>query len=102
MRAGGPISVDAIAKIRVIGSVLMRLTSVFGAQRHFWRQDRVKRHKLKRLGVAPADPTVHVLLIVFSARPSAMHQVAPPTPNNKPTTWTAITLTMVIEGKIMA
>jgi hypothetical protein len=32
MRAGGPISVDAIAKNRVIGSVLMRLTSVSSAR----------------------------------------------------------------------
>ena len=41
------------------------------------------------------------ILIALAARLAAAHQVAA-TPNNKPTTWTAMTFTMVIDGKIIA
>jgi hypothetical protein len=54
------------------------------------------------LGVTTVGPTIHAFLIAFATRLAATHQVAPPTPNNKPTTWTAMTFTMVIDGKIIA
>jgi hypothetical protein len=69
------------------GSVLMRLTPVSSARSAIAGGSiAFKRHELRRLGPATASLVVHALLIAVVARLTAMHQVATPTPDNKPTT----------------